>query len=425
MITGLAYFSVVGLFTIWDLPPGKLSRWIVLFNPITAQNDHGNASHMNTTSANTTPGPSVPPPSLASSFTHVNVLSMLLCAACTVVTMAVVQQLLGKPFHVLVNVGVCVVAFAGQVVGAYDPFAANGVGVAVWCILFGTILRLAFNRELSGMPSMSFAIMVSIVLLAVNMKSVGTVGAKALVVAWVETAVVLVLVLYFGIKALRMPEDDALVTAAGLSICGSSAVVSVGEVVGASKALKVAVIGIMSLLTVPCMVGVPLVGLAVGLNNDTIGAWVGGSVDATGAVVASASLAGTQAVHTAVIVKMLQNVMIGPVVIGITLARSKACRCRVLWDKFPKFVLGFLVVAAITTIIPDPFEDEIAANSFVISEWFSAVSFVLLGYDIDLRAIRQQFGSFGKVLALYLVGQYVVDTFTTLAVSYVMFSVVE
>jgi uncharacterized membrane protein YadS len=267
--------------------------------------------------------------------------------------------------------------------------------------------------------------MVSIDMLAHNLKSAGAVGARALVVAWAETAAVLVLVFYFGKHVLRMPADDALVTAAGLSICGSSAVVSVCEVVKASSELRVAVIGIMSLLTVPCMVGVPLLGLAAGLSNDTLGAWIGGSIDSTGAVVASASLAGTRVVHTAVIVKMLQNVMIGPVVVGVTLARAKTCRCSVLWEKFPKFVLGFLAVAVITTVIPDPYEDEIAANSFVLSEWFSSISFVLLGYELDLRGLRQQFSGYGRVLLLYVLGQFAVDTWTTLAVSYAMFSALD
>ena len=426
VFVGLLWFSAVALLTLWNPPPpGKIARWAVLFSNGSSSSSSSTGSPATTTPGtinSTTPHPSFLP-ALADSFTHVNTLSLLLCVACTTVTAAIVQHVLHKPFHVLVTAGVCAVAFAGQVVGAYEMFAANGISSALWCILFGTLLRVAFNRELQGMPTMSFAIMVSIVLLAINLKSVGLIGAKALVVAWAETATVLVTVFYFGKHVLRMPEDEALLTAAGLSICGSSAVVSVSEVVQASDTLKVAVIGIMAVLTVPCMLGVPRLGLVMGLNNDTIGAWVGGSIDSTGAVVASASLANTQVVHTAVIVKMLQNVMIGPVVVGVTLARTKACRCRVLWDKFPKFVLGFLVVAVITTVIPDPLDDEIAANSFVLSEWFASVSFVLLGYDMDLRGLRRQFGAYGKVLALYVLGQFAVDTFTTLAVAYAMFGV--
>ena len=164
MFVGFLWFSVVGVLTLWNLPPGKIARWVVVFDP---------APFSNGSSRSSEDAPELdpaPPPALAASFTHVNTLSLLLCAACTVVTAAVVQQVLGKPFYVLVNVGVCAVAFAGQVVGAFDAFAVNGVGPALWCILFGTLLRVAFNRELRGIPSMSFAIMVSIVLLAINLK---------------------------------------------------------------------------------------------------------------------------------------------------------------------------------------------------------------------------------------------------------------
>jgi len=419
---GFAWFMAVSLLTLWDLAPGKVARWQVLCNAGNGTLTSSNGSSTSTFMTNGTQGGG-DAPALAASFTHVNVLSLLLCAACTVVTMAAVQHALRKPFVVWVNVGVCLLAFAGQVIGTYVPLAEHGFGPAVWCLVLGSLVRLAVRREMRGMPGMSFAIMVSIVLLAVNLKTLGLVGAKALLVAWVETTVTLVAVYYLGRGVFCMPADDALVTAAGLSICGSSAVVSVSEAISAEPSLQVAVVAIMSVLTVPCMVGVPLAGMALGLNNETIGAWVGGSVDSTGAVIASASLTGAPAVlRMAVVVKMLQNVMIGPVVVGVTLARVRACRCRTLWEKFPKFVLGFLVVAAVTTAIPDPTENLVAANSFVVSEWFSSLSFVLLGYDLDLLGLRRQFGGYLCVLALYVVGQFVIDTFATLGAAYLVYA---
>jgi uncharacterized membrane protein YadS len=341
--------------------------------------------------------------------------------AATLVAFCFVQIAVGKPFNIATCSWICLVALISQVVGAYTPFFDSGFGAAVWCIFFGMLIRLLAKTKLHGTPSLTFAIMVSIGLLAVDLSSVGQVGLGALAVAWLETTLVLVSVYYFGKHCMAMDDTQALLTSAGLSVCGSSAVAAVGEVLGADDKLMSALIALMSILTIPLIVLLPLVGEAINLNNSTLGAWQGGSIDSTGAVVASASLVNSDVLKVAVIVKMLQNVIIGPVVMATTIVRSKSCKFKTLWDKFPKFVLSFLVVGCITTLVPEEFGMRMAADSFVSSEWFSCVSFVMIGYEINLLSFKSEFCAYSKVLGLYVIGQFAVDTFTTLAVAYLVF----
>lgn len=104
----------------------------------------------------------------------------------------------------------------------------------------------------------------------------------------------------------------------------------------------------MSLLTIPCIPTLPF----ANVDDSVLGAWIGGSVDSTGAVLASAGLRNSDCAHIAIIIKMLQNILIGVIALFVTFLWNKTCQAKILWTKFPKFVLGFSVVALITTFLP-------------------------------------------------------------------------
>ena len=99
----------------------------------------------------------------------------------------------------------------------------------------------------------------------------------------------------------------------------------------------------------------PYMALWTQLDVTVTGAWIGGSIDLTGAVVASAAVVGPQAEEVAAIVKMAQNSALGIYMLLIALLMS----CKRLWPqdepsqpkasdpifynlwkRFPKFVLG-------------------------------------------------------------------------------------
>jgi len=78
----------------------------------------------------------------------------------------------------------------------------------------------------------------------------------------------------------------------------------------------------------------------------------------------------------------------------------------------------------VTFFLPTDLRGRVTDDSFAVSEWWSNISFVLLGFEINLRDINKQFGSFGKVAVVYVIGQ-VLDIGSTLLVSWLMFTVVD
>ena len=93
--------------------------------------------------------------------------------------------------------------------------------------------------------------------------------------------------------------------------------------------------------------------------------------------------------------KTTRNATIGLVVLGYALywaRRSQAKEIKnkaaFLWQKFPKFVLGFLLVSLLATlsIFSDPQKGDIAN----LSRWAFLLTFAGVGLRTDLREMKKQ-----------------------------------
>lgn len=386
---GLSWYPIIVLSSWWGITPGHLYHW---------QNGD-----------------------IVQTFTPDNIMSFLLIMSFTIICFWIVHDFLGVAMSMYKHFIMCGIVFVSSLVGSFQTLFNLGLGTAIWCIIFGMFFRL-LSKDASGFMPLEFYIKISIVLLAVNLKNFLIVGAKALLVGWAETTFVLVSVFALGYYILKMDPNVAVTVAGGLSICGSSAVAAIADSTNVDTTISKTIIFVMSIFTIPAIPLVPIIGNALHFNNNTLGAWIGGSIDSTGAVVASASLCLPAVFRTAIIVKMIQNIWIGPIVVGICIIKFKTFAPKKLWDNFPKFVLGFLVVGFITTFIPEPLGEIVVSNCFIISEWFSSISFVLIGYSIYIPQIPKEITKHKKILLLYAIGQSL-DFVTTAAVAFLMFTV--
>lgn len=390
---------------------------------------------------------------IMNSLTPINVVSLLLLMTLSIVSLAIAHRVLNKEFNVYKYCTFTLLVIACEIIGSFQSLFVIGLGPSLWCIVVGIICRLLTyllsNQESNtndsnknGFFSLDFYIKISIILLAIDLNVFLTVGPKSLVVGWVETTVVFILVTIIGRIIFGIEVKTSFVLSGCLSICGSSAVVAIDEITKISPVLRSVIITTMSLTTIPAIPLIPLVGKQFGLNNNTLGAWIGGSVDTTGAVSASASLTNSYAFQTAIIVKMVQNIWIVIMVLLVSLYVTRSFSPKSIWDNFPKFIFGFIIVAAITTVIPVSLRSTVVANSFIVSEWFSSIAFILIGYDIDLVSICKSMfsssrnssdndnGVIGirklviKIVICYVIGQ-IIDILTTFGISYAMFTLLS
>ena len=186
--------------------------------------------------------------------------------------------------------------------------------------------------------------------------------------------------------------------AIGTSICGVSAIVaSKGAIRARNSDVSYAIAAILALGAV-ALFTLPVLGHLLGLSDHEFGLWAGLAVDNTAETTATGYLYSEQAGKLAVLVKSVRNSLIGFVVLGFALywasrgeadeiAPGVAAKARFVWDKFPKFVLGFLAVSAIATA--GWLTKGQSTNLANVSKWAFLLTFAGVGLNTNFRELAR------------------------------------
>ena len=248
-------------------------------------------------------------------------------------------------------------------------------------------------------------------------------------------AVIIVLsVWYFAFwiaRKLKVDEELGIILASAVSICGvSAAIATAGAIKGDSKKMSY-VISLVMIIAIPMMIFMPLLAHWMKLPDEVTGAWLGGSIDTTGAVVASGTIAGETALKFSTIIKFSQNVLLGiaAFLISIYWSYHQAGKknaigkpsVKVIWERFPKFVLGFILASVVFSFFVDP-EAAKSAGSTIKSYqslWFN-LAFICIGLETrfsDLIKLDK-----GRPLYAFLIAQ-TFNIIITLIVAYILFGI--
>ena len=330
------------------------------------------------------------------------------------------KQKINYPFYVFIFF----ILFCSKILGSFIVLKKLGLGTSFWCIILGCFIRIIWRdteHYIKRLMSMEFFIKTGIVLFAIDIQEILKLGSRGIVVAWVETILLLSLVYCIGIYIISLDKTRTLLISFGLSICGSSAIMAISDIIEPEQEHINASITILSLFTIPFINGIPAISQIYGLDSVVSGIWIGGTVDSTGAVIASASLLDKTALNSAVVLKMLQNIIIGPILLVVTGFWYKSIKPIILWKRFPKFVIGFLSICIIVSLLQHNLRETITQDCFIVSEWFSNISFILIGLDIDLYILKRLIIKNWRMIILYIIGQ-TIDVFTTLGFTLLMFT---
>ena len=282
---------------------------------------------------------------------------------------------------------------------------ANTVGIPKW-------LKPAIRTEFyikTGLVIFGFSILFS---------NIAKFGLYGLGIAWGVTPVVIIFMWWFGNRILKIKNKPLLITvSAATSVCGTSAAIATGAASGAKKEDLSVAISISIIFTILMMVFEPMIIEWTGMGQIMGGALIGGTVDSTGAVVLAGSALGPEAEQVASLVKMIQNILIGFIAffVAIFFARKidKTGKSEVkaveIWDRFPKFILGFMAASIIASVIfvPAVGAEKTGAINKVLGgfkDWAFVLAFTSIGLDTNFKKIAKSMQG-GKVLWLYIVGQ--------------------
>lgn len=213
--------------------------------------------------------------------------------------------------------------------------------------------------------------------------------------------------------------------AAGSSICGVSAVAAVGQVIGARDGRLALAAATILLFDAVTLLVFPIAGRVFGLPSLEFGVWAGLSMFSTGPVAAAGFAHSTKAGEWAIITKLARNSLLGLVAIGYSIVYARSAsgsaaslsdpNVKQLWTDFPKFLVGFFLVAAITNfgILSSASIDSIS----LIADWLFTFAFVGLGTSIRIETIRQS--GLGPVLVV-LIYLFVISTVSLSAIQFLL-----
>ncbi len=320
-----------------------------------------------------------------------------------------------------------------------------GIGTEAWAIVVGMFIANTIGTPDWMKPALQveYYIKTGLVLLGAEilMDQIIAIGTPGLFVAWVVTPIVLVVTYIFGQKILKIPSKTLNITiSADMSVCGTSAAIATAAACRAKKEELTLAVGISLLFTAIMMVVMPTVINALDLPPVLGGAWIGGTIDATGAVAAAGAFLGEKAMYVAATIKMIQNVLIGVTAFGVAVywvtkvERVEGAQVGLMeiWHRFPKFVLGFLAASIIFSYISGQLGDDISAGlikagsikslTSPLRGWCFNLSFAAIGLATNFRELAHYFKG-GKPVILYVCGQSF-NLALTLTMAYVMFYLV-
>lgn len=328
-------------------------------------------------------------------------------------TSAVKQEKAASPGTVNFLVGLVIVValsflarwFKLQVYGVEDLFGWGVPGKVLEYPLWAALLGLIFNPILKGLKIFDFAksgfrtelfLKIGLVLLGagVSFKVIVTAAGGAILQGIIMVASVYFFSWWLGGK-FGLSDSLRAVMSTAVSICGVSAAIAAAGSVLAKKEEITYVTALVIITALPLMIIAPLIAEAMNMPEPIAGAWFGGNVDTTAAVVGAGTIYGETAQQIASIVKQTQNALIGVVAFLLALyfttvveGKKEKPSAGIIWQRFPKFVLGFIVTSLIFTF---GFIDKDVAGKAIagMKDWAFCFAFVCMGLELSVSGMKK------------------------------------
>jgi uncharacterized integral membrane protein (TIGR00698 family) len=283
--------------------------------------------------------------------------------------------------------------------GKANHLTLPNIEYVLWAILFGIVITNTVGLPKifrSGVATYEFWLKAGIILLGSRfiLGDIFKLGGISLGLVIVAFTLSLAFMTVLGRRFSLSPKLTTLL-AVGSSICGVSAIIATQGAIDADEEdSSTAIAAILALGAISLLV-FPLVGHALHMSDHAYGLWTGLAVDNTAEATAAGALYSDTAGKFAVLAKTCRNALIGFVVLGCALywsSRGQAAtvenKSQFLWKKFPKFVLGFLLISALATV--GAFSKGQLTALGNLSRWAFLLTFAGVGLRTNLKDLGKQ-----------------------------------
>jgi len=330
------------------------------------------------------------------------------------------------------SVVVCALAWLAQIAAAQTTMKMWGLEYVVFALVLGLLWSHLLPRPAWLMSAVrtEFFIKTGIVLLGAGMLfgDLLQAGLPGLIQAVLVIPVVWHLTFRIA-RWLKVDDEFGVMLSSAVSICGvSAAIASCGAIQGDKKKLSY-VTSVVLLCALPMMILMPWCVKWLGLSEAVGGAWLGGTLDTSGSVLAATEMLGETATKTGTVVKLSQNVLIGIAAFVLSVWWSMRDRREgkdakgpglgVIWERFPKFVIGFLLASLVFSFVlpADVVKDSAKTLKNLRELWFAA-AFVCIGLETRLSDLAALGGT--RPALAFLAGQFI-NILWTLLLAWLLF----
>jgi uncharacterized integral membrane protein (TIGR00698 family) len=283
----------------------------------------------------------------------------------------------------------------------------------LWAIVIGLVISnfLTVPKIFqAGVDTYEFWLKVGIVLLGSRfvLADMLKLGGISLALVVVEISLSLLLMHALG-RAFKLTPKLTSLLAVGSSICGVSAIIAAKGAIDADDEDSTFAIAAILALGALALFTFPLIGHSLHLNDTVFGLWSGLGVDNTAEATATGALYSDAAGKVAVLAKTARNAMIGFVVLAYAIywakrgqASTVGNKAAFLWNKFPKFVIGFLIMSLLVSF--HAFNKDQVSSLANLSRWALLLTFAGVGLRTNFRQMSKQglrpfvVGALGEVL---------------------------
>ncbi|TBO43676.1 YeiH family protein [Pedobacter kyonggii] len=327
-------------------------------------------------------------------------------------------------------------AIVSFIIGGNKSVSYFGLEYVVFALLIGITLGnlIKLPSWLKEAVRSEFYIKTGLVILGTTILSADLI--KAGLPGIIQAVIVVTVVWFFSMwlsRKLKVDDEFGVILASAVSICGvSAAIVAAGAINGDKRKLSY-VTTLVLIMAIPMMIILPWAVKYFHIPEVIGGAWLGGTLDTTATVTAAGDLVGPIAVKAGVIAKFSQNVFIGVAAFFIAIwwaykkpkgedgvpFKAERPGLKIVWERFPKFVLGFVAASLVFSFLLSPTIAKSVGPTLngLRTVWF-AIAFISIGMEAKFSSLVKLQG--GKPAFTFVTAQ-IFNIFWTLLWSYILF----
>jgi uncharacterized integral membrane protein (TIGR00698 family) len=269
----------------------------------------------------------------------------------------------------------------------------------LWAILLGLLVSNTLGVAAvfrPGVATYQLWLKLGIVLVGARflLQDVLHIGGLSLLLVAIELVLSLSVMTLLG-RIFRLPPKLTSLLAIGSSICGVTAIMAAQGAIDPDEEDTTTAIAAILTLGAIALVTFPAIGHLLRMSQQAYGMWAGLAVDNTAESIVTGSLFGQDAGRWAILAKTARSSFIGFVVLGYAVywaSRSQAAnvehKALFLWQKFPKFILGFLTISILATA--GFFTRGQLDSLYNLSRWAFLPAFAGVGLRTNLKDLVVQ-----------------------------------